>query len=139
MSALTAGRNTKESIGGTHGLPVSAAVSCLAGGLAVLNGGYAEPGTTATGLVAVGRFEESMDNSTGSDGDVKVLVKEGDFWFANSASTDLIAQADVGADCFIVDDQTVAKTNGTNTRSRAGKVIQVDTVLGVLVRIGIGK
>ena len=33
---------------------------------------------------------------------------------------------DIGKDCFIVDDQTVAKTNGANTRSRAGKVFDVD-------------
>ena len=35
---------------------------------------------------------------------------------------DAIAQADVGKVCFIVDDQTVAKTNGGNTRSPAGIV-----------------
>ena len=46
--------------------------------------------------------------------------------FANSASADLISLADIGADCYIVDDQTVAKTSGTNTRSVAGKVFDVD-------------
>lgn len=139
MTALAAARNTKESMGGVHGLPVSATVVCYQGGLAVLNGGYAEPGTAALNLVAVGRFEETVDNSTGADGDASALVKEGDFWFANSAAADEIAQADVGNDCYIVDDQTVAKTDGTSTRSRAGKVIQVDATLGVLVRLGIGQ
>lgn len=43
----------------------------------------------------------------------------------------------MGADCFIVDDQTVAKTNGTNTRSRAGIVAAVDAD-GVWVQIGLG-
>ena len=33
---------------------------------------------------------------------------------------------DIGSDCYIVDDQTVAKTSGTNTRSVAGKVFDVD-------------
>ena len=37
--------------------------------------------------------------------------------FANSASGDLITAAEVGSDCYIVDDQTVAKTNGSSTRS----------------------
>ena len=41
-------------------------------------------------------------------------------------SADAITLADVGSDCYIVDDQTVAKTNGTNTRSVAGKVFDVD-------------
>jgi len=139
MGALTSARNTRESIGTVHGLPVAASTICYQGGLAVLNAGYAEPGSTDTGLLAAGRFEETKDNSAGSNGALSVLVKEGDFWFANSASTDLIAQADVGADCYIVDDQTVAKTSGTNTRSRAGKVLRVDTALGVLVRIGFAK
>ena len=41
----------------------------------------------------------------------------------------------MGSDCYIVDDQTVAKTNGTNTRSVAGKIIAVDAD-GVWVKIG---
>ena len=35
------------------------------------------------------------------------------------------------------DDETVAKTNGSNTRSVAGKVLAVDANLGVLVRTGL--
>ena len=46
--------------------------------------------------------------------------------FANSAAADAITLADIGADCYIVDDQTVAKTSATNTRSVAGKVFDVD-------------
>jgi hypothetical protein len=57
-------------------------------------------------------------------------------WFQNSTAGDLIAQADVGTDCYIVDDQTVAKTSGTNTRSVAGKVQEVDAALGVRVKVG---
>jgi hypothetical protein len=34
--------------------------------------------------------------------------------------------ADVGKQCYLVDDQTVAKTDGTNTRSPAGFVRDVD-------------
>lgn len=44
--------------------------------------------------------------------------------------------ADIGSDCYIVDDQTVAKTNGTNTRSVAGKIMDVDAQ-GVWVRSGL--
>ena len=39
----------------------------------------------------------------------------------------MFIQADVGKTCFILDDATVAKTNGTNTRSECGVVVQVDT------------
>ena len=37
-----------------------------------------------------------------------------------------MTQADLGKSCYIVDDQTVAKTSGGATRSLAGKVVGVD-------------
>lgn len=133
--SLAQARNTKERIGEVFDFPVAAATTCHQGGLAVLNAGYAAPGATAVGLIAVGRFEESA--TAVSAGDVKVRVKRGTFKFANSAAGDLIAQADVGADCYIVDDQTVAKTSAANTRSRAGKIVAVDSD-GVWVQVGLG-
>lgn len=138
MTALTSARNTPERTGEVFGYPVKAAVKCLQGGLAVLSAGYAAPGSTATTLVAIGRFEETVDNTGGANGDLNVQVRRGIFKFANSAAGDLIAQADVGADCYIVDDQTVAKTNGSSTRSRAGKVVAVDAD-GVWVQVGLGQ
>ncbi len=135
MAALTSARNTLERAGDVLDYPVKASVKPIQGGIAVMNAGYAAPGTTAVGLIAVGRFEETVDNSTGANGAAVVKVKRGTFKFANSSAGDLIAQADVGADCYIVDDQTVAKTNGTSTRSVAGKIIAVDAD-GVWVKIG---
>lgn len=135
MAALTAARNTPERAGDVLGYPVKASVKPIQGGIAVLNAGYAAPGTTALNLVAIGRFESTVDNTAGANGAETVEVKRGTFKFGNSSAGDLIAQADVGADCYIVDDQTVAKTNGTNTRSVAGKIIAVDAD-GVWVKIG---
>jgi len=127
MAALTSARNTQERVGDVFGFPVKGSTKTIQGGIAVLNGGYAAPGTTATGLIAVGRFEETVDNTAGADGALSVEVKRGVFKFANSSAGDLIAQADAGADCYIVDDQTVAKTSATNTRSIAGKIVAVDS------------
>ncbi|HWO99196.1 MAG TPA: hypothetical protein VNL74_01010 [Methylococcus sp.] len=137
MVALTAERNTQERTGEVFSFPVKASTRCLAGGLAVIDAGYAAPGRTATGLIAAGRFEETADNSSGAAGAIRARVRRGVFKFVNSSGGDLIAQADIGNDCFIVDDQTVAKTNGTNTRSRAGKIVAVDSD-GVWVQVGIG-
>lgn len=135
MTALTTYRNTPERSGGVFGFPVKAATTVHQGSLVVLDAGYAAPGRSATGLIAVGRADDSA--TAVAAGDATARVRCGVFRFGNSASTDLIAQADVGADCFIVDDQTVAKTNGSNTRSRAGKVAGVDGD-GVWVQIGLG-
>lgn len=122
MTATTSARNTSRRDGVQISLP-AAASAVLAGTIVVINSaGYAEAGTTATGKVAAGVAEESVDNSAGSVGDLNVPVRRGVFAFFNSASTDEIALTDYDADCYIVDNQTVAKTSGTNTRSVAGKV-----------------
>ena len=53
-------------------------------------------------------------------------ILKGVFPFKNSAAADEITNAEIGSDCYIVDDETVAKTDGTGTRSVAGKVFLVD-------------
>ena len=60
-------------------------------------------------------------------GVVNVEIEKGIYRFANSTATDAITTADIGNDCYMVDDQTVAKTNGSSTRSVAGKVFDVDS------------
>lgn len=137
MAALTAARNTKERIGEVFDFPVAASVKIHQGSLVALNAGHAAPGATATGRIAVGRAETTADNTSGAAGAIAVPVKRGIFKFGNSSAGDLIAQANVGADCYIVDDQTVALTSATNTRSIAGKIVGVDSD-GVWVQIGLG-
>lgn len=127
MPALTAERNTIERNGSSLNLPAAAAKKIYAGSLVARDGsGNATPGAAATTLKGVGRAEESVDNSAGAAGDLTVKINKGIFRFGNSTSADLIATADIGNDCYIVDDQTVAKTSGSSTRSVAGKVFDVD-------------
>ncbi len=106
--------------------PVKAATKIYKGGLVVLDAGYAAPGRAATGLVPFGVAYDTVDNSSGAAGDKRVVCDLGIFPFKNSASADLIAQSDAGALCYIVDDETVAKTNGSSTRSIAGRIANVD-------------
>ena len=49
---------------------------------------------------------------------------------------DALAAGDEGAACFFVDDTTVAATDGTGTRSKAGAARQV-TAEGVWVRFDV--
>jgi len=110
-------------------VPVKAGAKIYAGGIVVLDGGYAKPAVEATGLTCIGRAEEFVDNSNGADGDVFVKVRRGIFRYNNS-NTDPVSRADIGSDCYLVDDETVAKTNGDTgtgpTRSVAGRVFDVD-------------
>lgn len=127
MAALTTDRNTPRRDGASMSVPVAAAQQIFAGALVAVNAtGYATPGATATTLRGIGRAEAQADNSAGADGAISVDVMRGVFRFGNSAAADLITRAEIGADCYIVDDQTVAKTNGTGTRSVAGTVFDVD-------------
>lgn len=129
MTALAAERDTSERNGSNLSLPAAAAKKIFAGSLVARDGsGNATPGAVATTLLGAGRAKETVDNSGGAAGDLSVEIEKGIFRFGNSTAGDLIARADIGNDCYIVDDQTVAKTNGTTTRSVAGKIFDVDSI-----------
>lgn len=134
MSALIADRDTRERPGVLCTYPVAAGSVIHAGGIVVLDGGYAKPAAIDTGLVVAGRAEQRVDNAAGDNGDAVVTVKSGIFHYANSAAGDQITRGEIGLPCWLVDDQTVAKTNGALTRSIAGKVVDVDDV-GVWVQL----
>lgn len=128
MAALTADRNTVSREGTDFEFPVAAATKLFAGSIVGFNAGAANAskGVTSTTFKTAGVAVEQADNSAGAAGDIRVKVRRGVWRFANSAAGDQITVADIGSDCYVVDDQTVAKTNGTNTRSVAGKVRDVD-------------
>lgn len=137
MAALTQDRNTQRAEGDAYDYPVLAATTIYGGAIVALDAdGWAKPAATATGLIVVGRAEARADNASGANGDITVKARPGVFRFANSSAGDAIAQAQIGDDCYVVDDQTVAKTDGTGTRSKAGKIVQVDAQ-GVWVKLGI--
>lgn len=136
MTELSADRNTPElaDLGRRVVYPVAADAKVWKGALCAMNGGYLEPGTTDTDLIAVGRADETVDNTGGDDGDVTCTVRRGVFRFENSSGGDEIDLTSVGTTCYIVDDQTVAATDDTGARSPAGTVRNVDD-LGVWVEI----
>ncbi len=128
MAALTKGRDTQARSGDVSEWPVKAGTKIHAGALVAIDAtAHAVPMSTSDALVGGGRAESAADNSAGADGDLSVRVGRGIYKFQNSAGADLITRSDIGADCYGVDDQTVARTDGTNTRSRAGKIHDVDS------------
>ncbi|MFN7003758.1 MAG: hypothetical protein ACK4NW_10055 [Roseinatronobacter sp.] len=134
MAPLTEGRNTPERMAGISAGPVAANAINYPGAMLMRNAaGFILPGATATGCVGVGRAEEPIDNTGGANGALVGKYRAGVFRYANSTAADEITIADIGEVCFIVDDQTVAATSGTDTRSPAGIVADVDA-LGVWVR-----
>lgn len=134
MTALAAPRPTPKRPSFLFSRAVAAGVNIHQGSLVALNAaGFAVPGATSATLTGDGMAKDNADNSGGANGAIRVEVEHSTFQFANSAGADEVTIASIGKDAFIVDDQTVAKTNGGNTRSVAGKIVDVDAQ-GVWVR-----
>ncbi|MFN3370995.1 MAG: hypothetical protein ACK4Z0_05660 [Sphingomonadaceae bacterium] len=136
MVALTDDRNTPRREGLDFVFPMAANELIYAGAIVMLNAdGRARKGAAATGQRAAGIAQERKQNGA-TPGAETVRVWPGIFKLANATAADAITQADVGADVFILDDQTVARTNGSGTRSVAGRCLGVEPD-GVWVRIGL--
>lgn len=127
MVALTGPRPTPHALGRVRQFPVAANVNIFQGALVQISAaGFAVPGSATAANTAVGRADVAANNTGGANGAVTVDVSRGTFRYANSAAGDLITRADIGKSCFVVDDQTVAKTNNAGARPVAGTVYDVD-------------
>ncbi|MBX9268756.1 hypothetical protein [Chromobacterium violaceum] len=127
MTATTQDRNTPYRHGELIVAPVAAGVKIPAGTIVCAStAGFAVPGATASTLAYLGMADAAVDNSAGADGATGVPIRRGvAFKWAND-SGDPVTQASLGRVCYIVDNQTVAKSNGGNTRSPAGIVVGID-------------
>ncbi|GIT85410.1 hypothetical protein [Roseobacter sp. OBYS 0001] len=134
MVALTKGRTTPRLDGDLREGAVAANATLFTGAILMRNSsGYIFDGRVGTGAVGVGVCLADVDNTGGSAGDVTVVFRQGTYSFANSAGADEITAVHIGSVAYAVDDQTVARTNGSNTRSPAGVIEGVDA-RGVWVR-----
>jgi hypothetical protein len=130
MTALTKDRDTPSRESKLFVHPVAAGKIFFVGALAVLNAtGFAEPATTATGKKGLGRATLAVSNAGGADGAETVEVERGCFRYANDGT---VTRAHIDGNAYAVDDQTVAPTDGTGTRSAVGIIRDVDA-LGVWV------
>src|SRR4051812_16858313 len=119
MTALAASRDTLEKAAPFSSLQAEVGASSTqfyAGGIVVLDqaDGLLKKASTATGLIALGRCEETF--LTGASNARKIKARTGIFKYGNSSAADLIAADDIGKDCYIVDDQTVALTSNSSAR-----------------------
>lgn len=113
--------------------PIAANVRIFKGALVCIDSaGRVRPGgTIASGALAgLGKASATIDNRTGSAlggaaGAAYVEVEFGAFQMINSAAADEIGPEDIGKPCFVVDDQTVALTNNSDTRPIAGFITEI--------------
>ena len=143
MTALSRNITRKPQLGTAifaplFAMPVLAAVTIYTGALVALTpAGYLTNASADASQKVVGVYDgsESVNNSAGASGDLTCVPPRGAFYFANSSSTDAIVDADMGKPCYVVDNNTVARTSGYGARPVAGKVVGVDDY-GVLVEVG---
>lgn len=146
MTALSAAKKITRRDGRAFEYGLIAGVACYAGGLAMLVAGFARPARAGQG---VGDLAKQADVATcqvvgvfqadavggAADGDVNGLVQRGCFPLVNSAGADEITAADIDKACYVVDDQTVARTSAGGTRPLAGTIVAIDED-GVWVEVG---
>ena len=133
MAALTDQRQTaSKELGAKTSVPVAASETIYAGSMVNINSaGYAVSATDSGSDKgkAFGVAVATVDNSAGSNGEKSVILQEGVYSFANHDLT----QANLGEDCYVKDDQTVAATVANNIT--AGKLIQYESASAVWVLI----
>jgi hypothetical protein len=142
MAALSNARNTPEMAdsGRMRVYPVEANTNIYLGGMAALNAaGNAVPAsattTVANALKVVGRAEyvkngipgQNALNNPGAAGAISITVRKGVFLYATDGS---VGAAQLGLNCFAVDDNTVAATDRAS-----GASVQQYAVAGVVVAI----
>lgn len=145
MAALTSVRLTKDSYtSGEIAYPVKASTKIYAGALVDVTGGgssgYAAPMTLGTGRKCKGVAKETADNTSGSNGAIKVVVQLSQtqngtrlFKLVNDPGAGALAAADIGVTVYALDDNAVTKTSTGATA--IGEFVRLDSDGGVWIEI----
>lgn len=130
MSAATTPRNTDRLVASSplwRSFPVAADQVAEYGWLAMIDQttGMCVVGGSGAGYIGAGRFAGPIDSTGKAAGETVVDVDFGVFYWNNSGGGDAIGVGDFGKACYVVDNQTVALTDASGTRSVAGIVYEV--------------
>jgi hypothetical protein len=140
MAALTAdihpirygtpGNSTQPT---NQGLKASSTV--YRGSIAITRSGYVVPATSVqSGDICWGLIDQAgpgtIDSGPGitggtTDGIITVDIATGSFWLAAGTGSDAIAQANVGATCYVMNETTVGLTSSGSSRPVAGIILAV--------------
>lgn len=138
MAALTQARDTlRKYLERSMPGKVAASTTIYAGAIVAKNAaGYLVPASDTAGLKVCGRADETVDNSTGANGDKLCTYSAGVFKYGTTGASALV-QADDGGTAYVLDDQTVVKTAGTTNGIAAGSIDSIDDDGDIWVAIGL--
>lgn len=133
MTATTTAREAKRKDGEIIAYPM-AAVKIPKGALVVINtSGFATNATDTAGVRFAGVAYETVDNSAGAAGDQSIRVETtGTFVFTDGGGNG--AQADIGVEFKVSDNQTVTDAATTNN-IKAGVAVESLSATSVRIRI----
>lgn len=118
-------------------MPAAASVTYYQGALVgfdTAGTGLIIKGAVSATFVPIGLVAEDTVLGAGGGSVLVDLFEEKSLaWFVNATAGDACAATDVGKLCYVLDDQTVAANDATNTRSVAGRIWGFDSAKGVLV------
>ena len=129
--------NTDSQQGVVLSFEVKASTSIPEGALVALDGGYAINGGDDSGTTFVGVAEESVDNSAGASGAVKIKVLTQGVITTKISSTATIAT--VGVEVYVEDNQTVSILANAANEVYVGRVVEfidAGTVRVALANLG---
>lgn len=139
MTATTTPINTEYRDGILIPVALLASAIVLQGTFAVVGAsGYALASADVGGAdqKCIGIWEDDAEN-TGADGEEVCLARRNKQFLVANSSTDPVTQADLGAEVYVEDNQTVAKTDAAGTLSVAGRFMGFDTEYTTLVWVEI--
>ncbi len=127
MTALTEDKSIQRTEGVQLAFPVAASEDIYGGALTCVNAaGYALEGSDTAGLIFEGVAMERKNNSSGSNGDLDVVLHRRGLF--NVILDTAITQANVGDNVFLVDDQTVDLTANVSNNILCGIIAKyIDT------------
>jgi hypothetical protein len=131
MTALAASRRTTVEVVNSVELK-GKTEQVWKGGTACLDAstGLVAKAFASTTLIPIGTFADDQNTSAGGTVTVKLFKELRCIWRVNDGT---VVAGTIGNLCYLVDDQTVANSDATNTLSVAGRVLKIDSIRGVLV------
>lgn len=139
MASTTTDIVTRRRDGTTLSEPVAAAETLYGGTLVCRNAsGYAVDGEDANNLVFAGIARAAVDNASGSAGDLNVELWEDGVFLVKAIG---LTADDVGRECFLLDNQTVALAGGSGLdyHIRVGVIDEVVSATQAWVRLQPGQ
>ena len=112
MTALNKERFARFRKAGGIDLKVAAGVKIWKGAWCVLEDGYLRPAHASATGTSAGRASDTVDNTTGGNGDVTAHVKflKEKTFMPMIGNAGEFVQADIGNEAYLLDDQTVTHT-----------------------------